>query len=211
MNPNPIDNDLQKAIEDITNNTNNDPVFDEPVAAPEPAPAPAPMPPRPMGPLPEVGMPPVPTVPEAPEPIEPEPLPEPEAEPAQKPIMDFRPNPSNHVSRPTPVQDITPPKPDPIAEAISEQEAEIEEEEHEPESRPVSGEFHEVKESILRDLAPMVDKIDMDPSKKFDLYKDIHEELHDDSVIASAYEVSKKIDDDEKRADALLYLYDSLK
>ena len=42
MNPNPtIDNDLQKAIDDITNNTNNDPVFGYPVAAPAPMPTPA--------------------------------------------------------------------------------------------------------------------------------------------------------------------------
>jgi len=37
MNPNPTtDDDLQKAIDDITNNTNNDPVFDDTIAIPEP-------------------------------------------------------------------------------------------------------------------------------------------------------------------------------
>ena len=216
MNQNPIDNDLQKAIEDITNNTNNDPVFGDPVAAPEPTPAPEPM--APMGPLPEAGMPAMPEMPEmpaAPEPM-PEPIAEPEA-PVQKPIMDFRPNPASGPVPVAPVQDIVPPRPEPIAEAISEQKAELEEEKKEEakedykESEPITGELSEVKESILRDLAPMVDKMDMDPSKKFGIYKDIHEKLHDDSVIASAYEVSKEIADDGERADALLYLYDSLK
>ena len=39
MNQNPtVDNDLQKAIDDITNSTNQDPVFADPVAAPSSVP-----------------------------------------------------------------------------------------------------------------------------------------------------------------------------
>ena len=33
-----VDNDLQKAIDDITNTTNTDPVFSDPVAAPSSVP-----------------------------------------------------------------------------------------------------------------------------------------------------------------------------
>ena len=39
MNPTPtVDNDLQKAIDDITKTTNQDPVFADPVAAPSSVP-----------------------------------------------------------------------------------------------------------------------------------------------------------------------------
>lgn len=67
-----------------------------------------------------------------------------------------------------------------------------------------------VKEAALRDLAPILSKVDMDSSKKFNLYKNIREELHDDSVIVPAYETAKDIADDKERADALLYLIDSI-
>ena len=64
-----VDNDLQKAIDDITNNANADPVFSDPVAAPSSVPegddgALA----EPVGPFPE---PKVEMVPPAPEPIAP--------------------------------------------------------------------------------------------------------------------------------------------
>ena len=71
--------------------------------------------------------------------------------------------------------------------------------------------MQEVKAAALRDLAPILDKVDMDSTKKFNLYKDIREELGDNSVIAPAYETAKNIEDDKTRADALLYIYDSLK
>ena len=55
MNPT-IDNDLQKAIDDITNSTNSDPVFGDAVATPEPIEAPRPAapvtPPAPKSPSP---------------------------------------------------------------------------------------------------------------------------------------------------------------
>ena len=173
MKDNPtIDNDLQKAIDDITKNTNEDPVFGDSVAAPEET---APMPPVPMPPapkpaasFPEVGMPPAPKPPKAPT---------------------FRPAPA-----PRPAAAPMPPAPQApqVAEATYE---EVESTEY----APAQGELRDVREAVLRDLAPMVDKINIDPSKKFDIYKNIHEELHDDSVIASAYEVSREIADDDER------------
>ena len=78
----PADNDLQKAIDDIANTTNQDPVFSDPVAAPSsvpegdtgelaeaigPFPAPEPEPaPAPVAPAPTLEM-----VTPAPEPIAP--------------------------------------------------------------------------------------------------------------------------------------------
>ena len=199
MNPNPtIDNDLKKAIDDITNNTNNDPVFGDPVAAPAPMPTPAPEPmappmPKPVTTFPEVGMP-----------------------PAPKPMMDFKPNPAGTplpTPAPLPPKPVTEPAPapEPMPEPVKEPEAEIVEESISAEETISEPAPSGLKTDILRDLAPMVKDLDMDATKKFDLYKEIREDLHDDSVIASAYEVSKKITDDKERADALLYLYDSLK
>ena len=203
MNPiSTIDNDLQKAIDDITNNTNTDPAFSEPVATPapvdtpaapvEPAPLPeAPAPAEPAKPFPTVGETPItstfnpaprPTIPEAPgfaAPIA-APATEPVAEPA--PVVPEAPAPETVVAAEETTTEVV-----------------------------TNPDKQNVKEVVLRDLAPIVDKIDMDPTEKFDLYKNIREELHDDSVIASAYKVSKEITDEGKRADALLYLYDSLK
>ena len=91
-----VDNDLQKAIDDITNTTNIDPVFSDPVAAPSSVPegdtgelgepvgpfpepkvatvteAPAPMAPLESMDIPELNnfqMPPAPEVPAAPAPV----------------------------------------------------------------------------------------------------------------------------------------------
>lgn len=191
-----MDNDLQKAIDDITNNTNSDPVFGNPIAAPapmpepisEPAPVPAPMPELPEDkpvesakPFPTVGATPITST------FNPAPM----SAPAPAPIAP--------APAPAPA-----PTPEPVQEVTKETYTETE-------IATAPEELHDVKEKILRDLAPMVDKINVSPSEKFNLYKDIHEKLHDDSVITSAYEVSKEITDEGERADALLYLYDSLK
>ncbi len=74
----------------------------------------------------------------------------------------------------------------------------------------ISADMREVKEAALRDLAPLMSQMQMDPSKKFNLYKNIREELHDDSVIAPAYETAKNIADDNERGEALLYLVESI-
>ena len=79
-----------------------------------------------------------------------------------------------------------------------------------PEPLTDLSDMRSVKEAALRDLAPILKNVDMDSSKKFGLYKNIHDELHDNSVIAPAYETAKEIENDKERADALLYLIDSI-
>ena len=188
MNPT-VDNDLQKAIDDITKNTNTDPVFADPVAAPapelnmapagpaapisdfRPGPAPRPMPrpvaPRPAAPAP-MPMPPV---------SAPAPAPEPIAAPAPLP---------------------------PAPELVSEESYASET------ITTTNPDMQSVKEAALRDLAPLLGKIDMDSSKKFNLYKNIREELHDDSIIGDAYSAARNISDDTERGEALLYLVESI-
>lgn len=189
MNQNPtVDNDLQKAIDDITKNTNSDPVFADPVAAPssipdgdtgkiaepigpfmapKPAsrPAPRPMAPRPVAPRPSAPRAPMPSfaAPKAPMPT------------PQMPAMPTMPAPVSMPQPSAPVQNVS-----------------------------------EVKEAALRDLAPILDKLNIDPTKKFRLYQDMMTELHDNSVIAPAYNSAKEIADDEERGEALLYLLDSI-
>ena len=171
MNQNPtVDNDLQKAIDDITNNTNTDPVFSDPVAAPSSVPegdtgtlA------EPVGPFPEP-LPPAPVEP----PVEPAPI---------API-------------PEPTIPATPDIPEPVPE--------------EAPTIPSNLDIHQIKEAALRDLLPLLDRLDMNPSQKFNLYRDIFENLRDYTVLAPAYNAAKEIPDDTERGEALLYLVESI-
>lgn len=244
MNPT-IDNDLQKAIDDITNSTNSDPVFGDAVAAPEPTPAapanpvtpPKPMmsnmphlpkAPSPIPPMPSrapINMPLPPKPAEMPKPVdapkpvavetpisveEPKPIvPEIKDEP-KAPELSEMPKPLDPIPTPAPIAEpISEPAPAPIPEPLPEMPEMVTEESTE-EVSTVPADMKDVKEAALRDLAPILGKVEMDSTKKFKLYKDIREELHDNSVIAPAYETAKDIADDKERADALLYLIDSI-
>ena len=200
--------DLQKAIDDITNTTNVDPVFSDPVAAPssipegdtgelgEPVgpfpepkmeiPAPAPEPMAPIDPinLPDLGVPapaPMPpAMPEAPATI-PEPTVMPEAPLAPE-------QPASTSGQPVPAPEPTQFTPAP-AENLN---------------------MHQVKEAALRDLVPLLDRLDMTPSQKFGLYRNIFEDLKDYTVLERAYRAASDIPDDKERAESLLYLVESI-
>ena len=183
-------NDLQKAIDDITNTTNIDPVFSDPVAAPSSVPeGDTGELGEPVGPFPE---PKVGVVTQGPEPIaplasadipdlnnlsipEPAPAPEPVLEPAPAPIID------------TPI--IETPAVEPVPEGLS---------------------MGQVKTAALRDLVPLLDKINMDSTEKFNIYRDIFEDLKDYTVLEPAYKAAREIPDEVKRAEALLYLVESI-
>ena len=156
MNKTPkADNDLQKAIDDITNTTNQDPVFADPVAAPSSIPE---------GDSGELA-----------ESVGPFPAPEP----------------------------IAPPVPEipTISEAIVSEQV----------SAPAAGlNMQEVKIAALRDLAPLIGRMDLPASRKFNLYRDMFENLRDYSAIEAAYQAAKNIPDDHERGEALLYLINSI-
>lgn len=85
--------------------------------------------------------------------------------------------------------------------------------ESEPAAAPVgtsttTSELSAVKESMIEDLLPIIDKVQVAPEKKFELYKDIIESKHDKSKVPAAYEAAKGITDETKKAEALLYLID---
>ncbi|MDO5474830.1 MAG: hypothetical protein Q4F61_00365 [Candidatus Saccharibacteria bacterium] len=190
-----VDNDLQKAIDNITNTTNIDPVFSDPVAVPEPI---IPLPNEPS--LEE------PTIPATPEPVAPAPAPEPIAPPT--PIAE----PIVHADIPElPVPTMNP-EPDEI-QPSSQITTEITTEETSsiPDLSPVEKiSASEVKKAALRDLAPLLNRLDMEPTQKFSIYRDIFEDLQDCTILDSAYKAAREIPDETKRAEALLYLIESI-
>jgi len=208
MNQNPtVDNDLQKAIDDITNTTNSDPVFADPVAAPSsvpegdngelaesvgPFPAPEPMP----EPAPEMMAEPMP----APMPV---PMPN-----MPQPSLSFPDEPTTDLN--TAITDFSLPSaeaPAPVEEAVAGTttfEAPV----AEPAVANLS--IREIKTAALHDLAPLVNKLDMSPSQKFNIYRNMFENLRDYTVIELAYQAAKNIMDERERAEALLYLVEAI-
>lgn len=175
-----VDDDLQKAIDDITNKTNIDPVFSDPVAAPSSVPeGDTGELGEPVGPFPE---PKVEMVPPAPEPIAP-------LESANVPELNI-PMPTD-IPMP-PAAEV--PAPAPIVETPA------------PEPIPQNLNTSEVKKAALRDLIPLLDKINMDSSERFNLYRDIFEDLKDYTILDPAYHAAREISDETERANALLYL-----
>ncbi|MBQ1387615.1 hypothetical protein IIY68_02405 [Candidatus Saccharibacteria bacterium] len=195
-----VDNDLQKAIDDITNTTNTDPVFSDPVAAPSSIPegdtgelgepvgpfpepkvemvAPAPEPIAPFEPIdiPELSVP-------APSPIAPMPAPTPAPMPAPEPIMPPAPV-APEPATATPPSSFNAPSPN-----LS---------------------MHQVKEAALRDLIPLLDRLNMTPSQKFNICRNIFEDLRDYTVLEQAYRAASEIANSTERAEALLYLVESI-
>lgn len=178
-------NDLQKAIDDITNTTNVDPVFSDPVAAPSSVPE---------GDTGELG-----------EPVGP--FPEPKVEmvaPTPEPIAPLEAMDIPEFNAPAPAPDLTSaPMPEPIPTPTPEPTPE-------PTQPNEALNMHQVKESALRDLVPLLDHLDMSPSQKFNLYRSIFEDLKDYTVLERAYRAASDIPDEKTRAEALLYLVESI-
>lgn len=68
------------------------------------------------------------------------------------------------------------------------------------------GEMAKLKEAILRDLVPLMGKVEMEKGQKFDLYMEMIVILKDKSVIAKAHEVARTCSDESERAKKLLKL-----
>ena len=228
-----VDNDLQKAIDDITNNTNIDPVFSDPVAAPSSVPegdtgelddpigpftatpeVPASTPIQGAGGfIPEPAAPPfgdfgtpavdattfsgealpgtMPPVPEAPIPSAPvPPVPSPEAV-QPLPVPD-----PQAVAADIPEPLPQPPVPAPV----------------QPEEMPtaLTSDVQQIKVAALRDLVPLIDRLNMTPSQRFNICHDVFESLKDNSIAEQAYRAASAIPDDTERAEALLRLVETI-
>ena len=199
-----VDNDLQKAIDNITNTTNIDPVFSDPVAAPSSVPeGDTGELDEPVGPFPE---PKVEMVSQGPEPIapfEPIDIPElsvPEEAPTPEPAPIVTPEPVTPVAPepivPEPVPVTAPIDPEPVAAPFTTPAANLN--------------TRQIKEAALRDLIPLLDRTNMTPSQKFSICRNIFEDLRDYTVLEQAYRAASEIANETERAEALLYLIESI-
>lgn len=228
---NQIDNDLQKAIDDITNSTNSDPVFSDTVAAPtippaanlapEPVTMEMPAQPAPSTYAPISAMPFQPAMPSGTtmRDVAPSSRPAPIAEPAPRPVVPHA-APVRHVERVETIETITPepldapadnlPLDEPTDNYNYEQSNPYESyEEPYRESAPASSDLRDVKEAALRDLAPLLSAMDVAPDRKINLYDKIARDLHDSSVIPNMYDTIKELPSDQQ-GDALLNLIDTI-
>lgn len=69
---------------------------------------------------------------------------------------------------------------------------------------PERGDLEQVKVEAINELRPLVDKLVLPPEEKFDVYLLLIRCTDDHTLIAPAHEVVKQIEDDTRRATALL-------
>jgi len=67
-----------------------------------------------------------------------------------------------------------------------------------------------VKSNALSDLRPIIEKIDLPASKKFMIYKEIIDATSDKACIEPAYNAAKSIEDEKERAEALLFIVETI-
>lgn len=67
-----------------------------------------------------------------------------------------------------------------------------------------------VRENILKDLMPLMDKVQGTPEEKFTIYKDAIDTLHDKNLVSDAYSIASQIDDETKKASSLLELMQAI-
>ncbi|MDR3298123.1 MAG: hypothetical protein LBT19_02010 [Candidatus Nomurabacteria bacterium] len=67
-----------------------------------------------------------------------------------------------------------------------------------------------VKSMALSDLLPVLNEVDMPAESKFKIYKDIIEVTNDKASIEPAYTAAKAISSDKERAEALLYIIETI-
>lgn len=73
-----------------------------------------------------------------------------------------------------------------------------------PVSQAISPELESIKKDALEQLRPLVDKLDLPAQEKFDTLLLIIRSTDDQSLVNAANEAAKAIEDDTKRAEALL-------
>ena len=74
----------------------------------------------------------------------------------------------------------------------------------------LNADLAKVKNEALRELAPLVDKLNKSAEEKFALFLEILENLNDKTVVEKMYEAAKGIADEGKKAEALLKVVEIL-
>jgi hypothetical protein len=67
-----------------------------------------------------------------------------------------------------------------------------------------AGDLDSIKQEALGELRPLVDKLDVSPEEKFDTYLLLLRSTDDHALIAPAHEAARMINDEARRAQALL-------
>ena len=73
-----------------------------------------------------------------------------------------------------------------------------------------SGDLAQIKSSALADLKPIIDTIDLPAEEKFKLYREMIEATQDKTCIKPAYNAAKSIADNKLRAEALLFIVETI-
>lgn len=149
------------------------------VPAPQPAPAPAPAP-QDEGGQDDAAQQPVP----APNPV-------PEQTPEVQPQDDDQPEPAPHPEEPEQ-------SPEPNEQSVADNPVNA------GDSSQTDGELLGVKQQALEELSPLLDHLDLDPEQKFDTYMEIIRASDDKNLVKPAFEAAHQIEDEDKRARALL-------
>ena len=67
-----------------------------------------------------------------------------------------------------------------------------------------SGDLDSIKKEALSELRPLVDKLEVSPEEKFDTYLLLIRSTDDENLIGPAHEAARSIEDEARRAQALL-------
>ena len=73
-----------------------------------------------------------------------------------------------------------------------------------PVTPAVTSDLDAIKQDALRELRPLVDKLDVTPEEKFDTYLLLLRSTDDQSLISPAFAAARVITDEARRAQALL-------
>lgn len=65
-------------------------------------------------------------------------------------------------------------------------------------------ELEEIKKEALEELKPLIDKLQVTPEEKFDIILLIIRSTDDEELVAKAHETAQQIEDETRRAQALL-------
>jgi hypothetical protein len=67
-----------------------------------------------------------------------------------------------------------------------------------------------VRSKALKDIRPILEKVEMSAEKRFIIYKDIIDTLDDKASFEPAYEAAGQIANEKERAEALLYIIEKI-
>lgn len=94
--------------------------------------------------------------------------------------------------------------------AVEVAETTAEESTHVAEETAPAEDLNDVKQNILKELLPLLDKTEKTAEEKWDIYKQALGTMHDVKTVEGAYHAAAGISDEAKKADALFELMKSI-